>query len=57
MRLPVSITYPDTNETLPIKDHRMVFQLADTLNKMNGNDSKYKINFIEWIEVSPKVPV
>jgi monoamine oxidase len=57
MKFPVSITYADTNETLEIKDHRMVFQLADVLNKMNGNNSKYAINFIEWIENSPNVPI
>jgi monoamine oxidase len=56
MRFPVSITYADTNETIPMNDHRMVFQLADTLNKMNGNDSQYMINFIKWIESSPNTP-
>lgn len=56
MRFPVSVKYPDTNETLDILDHKMVFQLADTLNAMNGNDSKLAVNFIPWIQSSPNVP-
>ena len=34
----------------------MVFQLADVLNKMNGNDSTLAVNFIPWIQSSPNVP-
>lgn len=34
----------------------MVFQLADVLNKMNGNDSNLAVNFIPWIQSSPNVP-
>lgn len=56
MRFPVSISDPDTNETLQIMDHRMVFQLADELNKQNGNDSSLAVNFIKWIQSSPGVP-
>lgn len=56
MRFPVSITYADTNETLEIQDHRMVFQLADTLNKMNTHKPELKVNFIPWIQSSPNVP-
>ena len=55
-RFPVSITYPDTNETLQIKDHRMVFQLADVLNQQNNNDPEYMVNFIEWIQNSANAP-
>ncbi|KAF2765577.1 hypothetical protein EJ03DRAFT_319114 [Teratosphaeria nubilosa] len=50
MRFPVSIHYTDPDETIEIMDHRMVFQLADVLNKQNGNDSEYQINFIPWIQ-------
>lgn len=49
MRFPVSITYPN-NDTIQIMDHRMVFQLADVLNKQNGGDSEYTVNFIKWIQ-------
>jgi monoamine oxidase len=57
MRFPVSTTYPDTNETLEIQDHKMVFQLGDVLNQMNGgNTSSLAVNFIPWIQSSPNVP-
>jgi len=49
MRFPVSITYPN-NDTIQILDHRMVFQLADVLNKQNGGDPEYAVNFIKWIQ-------
>ncbi|KAH9879508.1 hypothetical protein IAQ61_001326 [Plenodomus lingam] len=56
MRFPVSTNYAGTNETLDIQDHKMVFQLADELNRMNGNDSSLSINFIPWIQASDNVP-
>lgn len=56
MRFPVSVRYADTNETLDIQDHKMVFQLADVLNQLNGNDSDLAVNFIPWIQSSPNVP-
>jgi monoamine oxidase len=56
MRFPVSITYKDKNQTLDIQDHKMVFQLADVLNKMNGNNSDLAVNFIPWIQSSPNTP-
>lgn len=56
MRFPVSVKYADTNETLDIQDHKMVFQLADTLNKLNANDSSVAVNFIPWIQSSPNTP-
>ena len=54
MRFPVSITRE--NETIPIKDHHMVFQLADVLNQQNGNDSDYQVNFIPWYQNTPNTP-
>lgn len=54
MRFPYTSTYSFTNATLPVKDHRIVFQLADTLNNLNKNDSAYKIQFIKWIQSMPK---
>lgn len=53
MRLPWSITYKSDNTTHEYTDHRLTFQLADTLNKMNRNDPKYKIDFIPWIQHHP----
>ncbi|KAF2754175.1 hypothetical protein EJ05DRAFT_504277 [Pseudovirgaria hyperparasitica] len=49
MRFPVEITDSDTNETIQIMDHRLVFQLADYLNNMNNNDSALAVNFIPFI--------
>ncbi|KAI6804511.1 L-amino acid oxidase-like protein LaoA [Hortaea werneckii] len=54
MRFPVSITM--NNETIPIQDHRMVFQLADVLNAQNGNESDYMVNFIPWYQNTPNTP-
>lgn len=45
MRFPVSLT--SGNDTVDINDHKMVFQLADTLNEMNGNSSEYIVKFIK----------
>jgi monoamine oxidase len=56
MRFPVSTKYADTNETLDIQDHKMVFQLGDVLNKMNGNNSDLMVKFIPWIQSSPNTP-
>jgi hypothetical protein len=51
MRFPTSITYAATNETLEIQDHKMVFQLAEVLNAMNGElDPSWQVNFIPWIQ-------
>ncbi|KAJ5777485.1 hypothetical protein N7520_000731 [Penicillium odoratum] len=56
MRFPVSITYPETNETLEIMDHRMVFQLAGVLNEMNAESPELQVNFIPWIENGENLP-
>lgn len=56
MRLPFSVQYADTNETFDFQDHRMVFQLADVLNKLNSDRSDLHISFIPWIQHSPNVP-
>lgn len=54
MRFPVSLTMD--NETIQIQDHRLVFQLADELNRQNKNDSQYQVNFIPWIQSAPNDP-
>lgn len=56
MRFPVSIKYADTNETLDIQDHKMVFQLADTLNELNQHNESLAVNFIPWYQSSPNAP-
>ncbi|KAL4928978.1 flavin monoamine oxidase family protein [Aspergillus undulatus] len=53
MRLPYSVTYKEDNETLRYTDHAMTFQLADMLNDMNRNDTKWRIDFIPWIQHHP----
>ena len=53
LRVPVSIKYPG-KESLEIQDHKMVFQLAETLNRMNGNKSDLLVKFYPWIQESPK---
>ena len=55
MRFPVNITYP-TGETLPIQDHKMVFQLADVMNRLNKNNESLAIEFIPFIETSRNLP-
>ncbi|KAF4451642.1 L-amino-acid oxidase [Fusarium albosuccineum] len=57
MRFPVEITDEDTNTTFPIMDQRMVFQLADVLNKINAGNKKLQVDFIDWIQSSPNTPV
>ncbi|SPO03719.1 related to L-amino-acid oxidase [Cephalotrichum gorgonifer] len=56
MRFPVSVHYADTNETLDIQDHKMVFQLADVLNKMNRKEPDLAVKFIPWTQSSPNTP-
>ncbi|KAK7408251.1 hypothetical protein QQX98_009563 [Neonectria punicea] len=57
MRFPVEITDPDTNDTFPIMDQRMVFQLADILNKINAGNDSLQVKFSNWIQSSPNTPV
>lgn len=54
MRIPLSITLP-TNQTLNFTDHHIVFQLADTLNKINKNEPALKINWIPFFN-APALP-
>jgi Flavin containing amine oxidoreductase len=53
MRFPVSIEYSSTNETLPIQDHKLVFDLADEINRRNGNNPNFTVSFIPWLQRSP----
>ncbi|KAL4923175.1 uncharacterized protein BDV17DRAFT_296600 [Aspergillus undulatus] len=56
MRFPVSIHYTEKNETLEIQDHKMVFQLGDTLNRLNKGDPELAVNFIPFIQNNDNVP-
>lgn len=56
MRFPVRIRYAGTNETLEIKDHKMVFQLGAALNDMNKNNTKLAVKFVPWIQSSANNP-
>ncbi|KAL3460926.1 flavin-containing amine oxidoreductase-domain containing protein [Aspergillus heterothallicus] len=57
MRFPVSINYPEQNETLEIQDHKMVFQLADTLNVLNAETHpELRVDFIPFIQNNPNTP-
>ncbi|KAL4921323.1 flavin-containing amine oxidoreductase-domain containing protein [Aspergillus aurantiobrunneus] len=57
MRFPVSLHYSEQNETLEIQDHKMVFQLADTLNQLNAPDRPdLRVDFIPFVQNSDNVP-
>lgn len=53
MRFPLKIKYPDTNETVTINDHHIVFQLAETLNKINKGSQEHNVSFIPFYQRSP----
>ncbi|KAJ9607303.1 hypothetical protein H2200_008376 [Cladophialophora chaetospira] len=53
MRFPLSYTSSETNETVQINDHRIVFQLASEVNNLNKNNSNFTVNFIKWYQSSP----
>ena len=53
MRLPESITYAGTNETITVRDHQIVFQLVDVMNELNKDDKNLHIDFIPWLQLSP----
>ncbi|KAJ5808717.1 hypothetical protein N7474_009986 [Penicillium riverlandense] len=57
MRFPVNITYAGTDEVIEIQDHKMVFQLADYVNKLNHHKPDLEVNFIEWIQSAANDPV
>lgn len=61
MRFPYEITDEATNETYPINDQRMIFQLADKVNALNAaavaNGSVHPVEFTPWVQSSPNTPV
>lgn len=52
MRFPLSYTSSETNETVQIQDHRIVFQLASEVNTLNKNNSNFTVDFIKWYQCS-----
>lgn len=56
MRFPFEITDPETNETFPFMDQRMIFQLADVLNELNAGNETLQLKFWDWIQSSPNTP-
>lgn len=53
MRFPESIQYAGSNETIPINDMKLTFQLADVMNQLNKGHPNFTVKFIPWIQKSP----
>ncbi|KAF5579562.1 amino-acid oxidase [Fusarium subglutinans] len=53
MRFPSTYKSPETNETMNITDHQLVFQLAEEMNKLNNHDKNLSVDFIPWLQSSP----
>ncbi len=53
MRFPESIQYTGSNETIPINDMKLTFQLADVMNQLNEGDPNSTVKFIPWIQENP----
>lgn len=53
MRFPYQFTDPATGEQGDITDQQVVYQLADELNKLNGNKSEFSVDWITWVEGQP----
>ena len=53
MRFPESIVYAGTNETLPVNDMKLTFQVADYMNTLNKGNANFTISFIPWLQTSP----
>ncbi|PWN47584.1 hypothetical protein IE53DRAFT_402029 [Violaceomyces palustris] len=51
MRFPLEISVG--NETVKIKDHDLVFQLAEKLNSINRGNSNLTVDFIDWVQTMP----
>jgi monoamine oxidase len=53
MRFPYKYKNPETNETMNITDHQLVFQLASEMNRLNHNDKNLSVDFINWVQSNP----
>ena len=45
--------YAGSNETVPINDIRLTFQLGEVMNKMNEGQPNFTVTFIPWIQNNP----
>ena len=52
LQFPKSITDKKTNTTFDIQDHKLTFDLAAELNRLNGNDKNFSVDFIKWYQSS-----
>lgn len=54
MRIPLTATFPLGNDTLTLNftSHEIVFQLADTLNKLNNHHGSVNIDWIPFVQNS-----
>lgn len=50
MRFPYTYQDTTTGESLNISDHRLVFQLADEMNSLNGHNKNLSVDFINWVQ-------
>ncbi|OJJ29962.1 hypothetical protein ASPWEDRAFT_121674 [Aspergillus wentii DTO 134E9] len=51
MRIPHRVRYED-GEVVEFSDHKMVFEVAEMLNEMNGVDGEWRVDFIPFVEHS-----
>ena len=50
MRFPQTYTNPNDNKTYDINDMKLVFSLADEMNKLNHHDKNFSVDFIPWLQ-------
>ena len=53
MRFPETVQYAGTNQTLPVNDMQLVFQLVDMINQLNKDRPESQVEFIPWVENNP----
>lgn len=52
MRFPKTWT-SSANETYDINDHKLVFDLAAEMNKLNNHAANWSVDFIPWYQSNP----
>ncbi|KAF4122893.1 Flavin containing amine oxidoreductase [Geosmithia morbida] len=52
MRFPHTWINPETNKSHDINDQKLVFSLADEMNRINKHDRNLSVDFIEWIQTN-----
>ncbi|KAK0648152.1 flavin-containing amine oxidoreductase [Cercophora newfieldiana] len=50
MRFPSTYKDSESGDVMNISDHQLVFQLADELNKLNGHNKNWSVDFQTWIQ-------